>query len=696
MLQMILQMTAVTGLHVLVTALLWMKTRNRKLTIAWRILIGLIFGCSAILSTHFGINYDKMLLNVRDLGPLLAGLFFDPVSGIIAGLMGGIERFIAGEFFGVGAYTRVACSVSTCLSGFLAAAMHLVIFKRKKPSALYAFSVGAVMEVFHMYAVLITHRSDMSMAFYVVQVCSLPMILFTGIGLAASSLTLRALAHEMKNPFHFPKREEISVAQKFQFWLFAVVSIVLVLNMIFVVNVQSQTAMQDTSETLRHASQNVRDAYTSIEETGDRSESARTDELLTKVLADFHVGNEGTFDILSKSGISYFGNHSGVAMSVPNKKELQKHEPGEIFRASLFQTPSLCLTESLPGDLILLTQIPDSEMYFLRDVQVYETFFADIILFFVIYVLVYMLVQEIVIKNLDKVNASLDRITYGNLDEVISVRSSSEFASLSDDINQTVAALKGYIEAAEKRIEEELELARVIQESSLPKNFAFPRNDMEVFATMDPAKEVGGDFYDLFFVDRNKVVMVIADVSGKGIPASLFMMRAKTAIRALAESGLHSAEILRRANNSLCEGNDAEMFVTVWVGIVDLLTGHMSYASAGHEYPILMRAGGDYELIKEKHGMPLACMENMKYKEAEMVFEAGDRLFVYTDGIPEAINHETEQYGTDRLLTMLNSVKLEPMDVVLPAVRKDITDFVGEEDQFDDITMLGFVYKGQG
>ncbi len=691
MLAMILKMSVVTGLHVVLTVLVWLRTKNKPLKLFGKILIGIIFGMSAILSTHFGIDYSKMLLNVRDLGPLIAGLFFDPLSGIIAGLMGGVERFIVGTYFGIGSYTRIACSISTCLAGILAAILRTFLFKRKKPSAFYAFFIGALMEVFHMYVVLITHRSDMSMAFYVVQTCAFPMIIFTGIGMGASSLALRALSHEMKNPFRVPRGEEISVAQKFQFWLFAVVTIVLGTNMVFVINVQSQTSLQNTSATLRYDTEDIRSAYLSIQDTAGQDKNA----LLSEVLTGFHVGNGGTFDIISKSGITMFGDHKGTAMTLPNLKELRSHAPGEIFQASLYQEPALCLTESLPDGVTLLTMIPTKEMYFLRDVQIYETAFADLILFAVVYVLVYLLVQEIVIKNLNQINASLDRITVGNLDEVISVRNSSEFASLSDDINQTVAALKGYIEAAEKRIEQELEFARIIQESSLPKNFSFPRNDMEVFATMDPAREVGGDFYDLYFVDRNKVVLVIADVSGKGIPASLFMMRAKTAIRALAEEAYSPAEILYRANNSLCEGNEAEMFVTVWVGIVDLLTGRMDYASAGHEYPILMRAGGDYDYLKEKHGPPLACMENMRFHEDELTLGAGDKLFVYTDGIPEAIDHETNQYGPDRLLAILNAVKAEPMDVVLPAVRKDISDFVGEEDQFDDITMLGFVYKGR-
>ena len=254
--------------------------------------------------------------------------------------------------------------------------------------------------------------------------------------------------------------------------------------------------------------------------------------------------------------------------------------------------------------------------------------------------------------------------------------------------------LKGYIEAAEKRIEQELEFARAIQAAALPRNFTYPRHDFEIFATMDPAKEVGGDFYDIFFVDRNKLALVIADVSGKGIPAALFMMRAKTAIRGLAESGQSPSEILYRANNTLCEGNDVDMFVTVWLGIIDLTTGKMNCANAGHEYPAMKYGDGDYELIKDKHGLVLAAMEEMHFKEYEIEFKPGDKLFVYTDGIPEAIDANEEQYGSERLINALNSVKDETMEVTLPAVRENIAAFVGGADQFDDITMLGFAYYG--
>jgi hypothetical protein len=388
------------------------------------------------------------------------------------------------------------------------------------------------------------------------------------------------------------------------------------------------------------------------------------------------------------------GDHRGSELT-PEDLSVVKEQPAEVcFRAVLFGSESLGRTEQLDEGLTLLARLPMTEVYANRDAQVFETAFADIILFAVIYVLISMLVQGMVVDNLEMVNASLRRITDGDLDEVVSVRKSSEFASLSDDINQTVSVLKGYIAAAEKRFEQELEFARTIQDSSLPKNFVFPRAEFELCAAMDPAREVGGDFYDFFFVDQHKMALVIADVSGKGIPAALFMMRAKTAIRGLAESGKSPLEILYLANNALCEGNDAGMFVTVWLGIIDLTTGHMRCANAGHEYPVILRAGADYALFKEKHGLALAAMEEVRFREYELDLAPGDRLFVYTDGIPEAINEAVEQYGTDRLVESLNRVKEATMEETLATVREDLARFVGQAEQFDDITMLGFAYRG--
>ena len=683
MVQMILQMTGVTALYVVLTIILWKITKDRKMTPGWIIGIGIFYGICSILSTHFGIDYTNMMLNVRDIGPLAAGLFFHPVSGVIAGLIGGIERYIAGTYWGVGSFTRIACSVSTCLAGFVAVVMSVFIFKRKKPAPLYAFFMGAVMEVFHMYVVLITHRDNMEMAYHVVRVCSGPMIVFTGLGLAVSSVALQVLAGEWKNPFKKVAEEEEHLADRFQSILFFGIIVVFAINFVFTYFIQSQTANQNAQILLNNKSENIRKTYRKILKSDNDMETIY-----------YAAGNDGSFDIIKPSGTILEGNHKNFSLPSDLTEKILNNPDGAFFNATIFNQESFCKTAQLEDGNILLTQMSQDEVYKDREIHTLETAYADILLVSTVYVLISFLVQRIVVNNLNLVNKSLNKITHGDLNEVVNVKSSTEFASLSNDINQTVGVLKGYIAAAEKRYEQELELARTIQESALPKNFTFPRDDFEIYATMDPAKEVGGDFYDFFFTDKNKLALVIADVSGKGIPASLFMMRGKTAVKGFAEAGMSPAEILERANNALCEGNDAEMFITAWIGIIDLKTGLLQCANAGHEYPTIKRLNGEFELLKDKHTMPLAAMPGIRAKQYEVQLEPGDRLFVYTDGVPEAINEQTEQYGDERMLKVLNRDKDLPMEQILPDVRQDISDFAGNAEQFDDITMLGFTYKG--
>ena len=249
-------------------------------------------------------------------------------------------------------------------------------------------------------------------------------------------------------------------------------------------------------------------------------------------------------------------------------------------------------------------------------------------------------------------------------------------------------------QAKRERLENELQTAAQIQTSMLPRTIpAFPeRKEFDLFASMGPAKEVGGDFYDFFLIDDDHLCLVIADVSDKGIPAAMFMMRSKTAIKNYARNGLGPAEILENVNSTLCEGNDAHMFVTVWLGMLDLKTGLMRCANAGHEYPALMRAGGDYALLEDPHGFVLGGFENVPMTEYEIQLTPGDRLFVYTDGIPEAMNTEGKQYGGERLTACLNQLKNGTQEQILDGMLRSIRSFAGETEQFDDITMLGITY----
>ena len=278
----------------------------------------------------------------------------------------------------------------------------------------------------------------------------------------------------------------------------------------------------------------------------------------------------------------------------------------------------------------------------------------------------------------------------------LEIHTGDELEDLSDAFRYMVVELNEYIQdlgrvtAEKERIGAELDVARHIQASMLPCIFpAFPeRHEFDIYASMTPAKEVGGDFYDFFLVDDDHLAMVMADVSGKGVPAALFMMISKTLLKSAVQSGLSPGAVLEKVNNQLCENNDAEMFVTVWLGILEISTGKMKCANAGHEYPAIMRRDGAFQLFKDKHGLVLAGMEGARYREYALELNEGDRLFVYTDGVPEATNADTVLYGTDRMLHALNEAKGSSCRGLLEALHRDVDAFVGAADQFDDITML--------
>ena len=211
---------------------------------------------------------------------------------------------------------------------------------------------------------------------------------------------------------------------------------------------------------------------------------------------------------------------------------------------------------------------------------------------------------------------------------------------------------------------------------------------------MTPAKEVGGDFYDFFMIDEDRLAMVIADVSGKGVPAALFMVISKTLLKNYAQSGLSAREVLETVNDKLCENNHADMFVTAWIGILRISTGEMDCANAGHEYPVIRRGNGEYGLLKDKHGFVLAGMENIRQHGYEICLEPGDSLFLYTDGVPEAMGPGEELFGTARMLEALNMAAEESPRETLAVVKKEIEQFTEDCPQFDDITMMCFHYKG--
>jgi len=284
------------------------------------------------------------------------------------------------------------------------------------------------------------------------------------------------------------------------------------------------------------------------------------------------------------------------------------------------------------------------------------------------------------------------------------IKSGNEIEELADSFSSMVTELDRYVDeirtvtAEKERIGAELNIAAKIQADMLPSEFPpFPdRKEFDIFASMKPAKEVGGDFYDFFFTDEDHLAIVIADVTGKGVPAALFMVIAKTLIKNSAmPGGKDPAAIFEEVNNRLLESDKSELFVTVWMGILTISTGVMVCANAGHEYPSIKRKNGMFEIFKDKHTVPLSVMEDMTFKDYELVLEPGDRIFVYTDGVAEATNSEDELYGTDRMIEALNrDLKTDEADEPIRIVSRSLEEFVGSAPQFDDTTMLSLIYRG--
>ncbi|TYQ13276.1 UNVERIFIED_CONTAM: sigma-B regulation protein RsbU (phosphoserine phosphatase) [Acetivibrio alkalicellulosi] len=339
-----------------------------------------------------------------------------------------------------------------------------------------------------------------------------------------------------------------------------------------------------------------------------------------------------------------------------------------------------------------------------------RTFIANVLKrFVIIFVILFILVIIISISLSNKLtkpiialNEGVSIVGEGNLDYNFSVNTRDEIEDLANAFNKMTSDLKTYINnlkettAQKERIESELKIAHSIQNSMLPRIFPpFPeRNEIDIYASMEPAKEVGGDFYDFFFIDEKRLCFIMADVSGKGVPAALFMVISKTLLKNQALLGLPPEEILTTVNNMLCEDNDECMFVTAFLAVLEVDTGKMTYSNAGHNPPLLYKEDGGFDWVKSKKGFVLAGMENMKFQGSEITLNKGDKVFLYTDGVTEAMNGEGKLFSDERLKTTLNKLKnLEGKDIII-GVRDDIREHVKEAEQSDDITMMSIKFNG--
>ena len=782
------------------------KTRFKNLKRFYKeLIIGVLFGCSAIYASLFGVKIWGATMNVRDASPISAGLIFGPIAGIVSGFIGGGFRALTVLWNPDSAFTALACSISTFLAGVIAAVLRKFMFDDKKPSWAPAVGIAVVLEVFHMLMIFITNMDKAYDAFLFVKQCTIPMIIANSISVGLS-LVIIALVSKEKI---FRTGKDKGIAQTFQRWLLICIILAYAVTSIFTYNLQTGIAESQVIETfttsmndvendvriksnaqLRDIAEKVKADYTPdisleflaqkygikeinvvnkegiikkstepgvVEQAYDMNDHPQSKEFVDMLkIKDFHVQDYGPrgydenvwrkyaalsledgwfiqvgydaeqfHEMLNEFVISVTKNrHVGtggfvavcdenlnlvidddkyntksiqtIGITPPtemlNKKTATKLYTADVVDGITDASENYTYVFKFVEGYFIIVAMPTEEVTIMRDVSIMLSTFMQVLIFAALFLLLYLLIKKIIINNLRVINSKLAQISGGNLDVTVDVRANEEFASLSDDINSTVATLKRYIAEAAARIDKELEYAKQIQLSALPTNFP-SGDDYNIFAQMIAAKEVGGDFYDFYKLNENTVAFLVADVSGKGIPAAMFMMTAKTIIKDLAESGMAVNDIFTKANKKLCENNESGMFVTAWMGILDIPSGKLVFANAGHNPPLLKRKDGTFEYLKTRGGFILAGMEGVKYRANELTLYNGDRLFLYTDGVPEATNENNELYGEDRLLSFMNNNYTLEATKLLPKLKKDIDKFVGKAPQFDDITMLTFDYK---
>ena len=416
---------------------------------------------------------------------------------------------------------------------------------------------------------------------------------------------------------------------------------------------------------------------------------------IKNLAAGFRVGNSGGVVIVDFQGYILSTNNeenigkrlNDIGLNLENFNDEEGSFLGEINEVDYL------ISYRKSDEYLIMGTLPTREMYFSRDTGTNMLILFNILLFCAIFFLIARLVQVVVINGIYRVNTTLSKITKGYLDEKVHVENNKEFQMLSKGINTTVDALKEAIHEAERRIDSELAFAKNIQISALPGPFP-KREDVEIYGQMHTAKEVGGDFYDYFMIDETHLGFLIADVSGKGIPAALFMMISKSIIKTYSVNNTDLANILYQSNNTLCENNESNMFVTVFMGIIDLQTGEFTYASAGHNPPLIKRQSQNFQWLEVKSDCPLAAIEKVDFSVYKTQINPGDLLFLYTDGVTEAVNRKEELFSPERLIDYLNTLPEQTKpESIMDLVRHEVEKFAKGAQQADDITMLLFHMK---
>jgi len=773
---------------------------------SWQVIVGVVFGLIAIYGTEAGIPLNGATMNVRDAAPLAAGLFFGGPAGIIAGVIGGVERWFA-VMWGASEFTRVACCLGTMFAGVFAAALRKYVFNYHFPNLAFSFSTGVVTEVVHLLLIFVTNLDHTAKAFAAVQACVIPMCSCVGLATMLSSLSLMLLNHK---PLFTPYGKRNVVRILHSRMLIAIVAAFFI-TVGFTSIVQTSRSLSDTEELLRVNIQDVKEdiveasdahllgltksaasmiptaanassedcervaaelgvtevsaidsngiivasseptfigfdmasgeqarAFLPLLPNGDQKELVQSyqpitydanvwrkyagvsiadgmvqvgydakqfmDDLATQVEASVNnrrVGLTGSVTVVDETGNIINSRYTTVDATADQlAADAATAGNGTMFSTTFSGVECYAMIDKVEGYLIV-AMLPFEEAYNSRNSSLLIVALMEVLVFAALFLVMHSVTKRVVVRGIRRMTDQLHQIAQGNLSIEVDVREAKEFESLSNDINLTTQALKTSLQA----VKSDLDMAAEIQMNVLPTitRVISSRKEFELFSSMEPAREVGGDFYDFFMVDDDHLALVVADVSGKGVPAALFMMLSKTVIKMEALSGIDPASVLLRANTDLSEKNDDDMFTTAWLAILEISTGKLTYADAGHEKLAFYR-NGTWELPRKPNGaVALAAFSQEDYEELPekyhfrnhtVVLQPGDAIFQYTDGVTEATSSEEELFGETLLLDALNNAPSNSPGDLLPYVRKQIAQFVGEAPQFDDITMLGLRYIG--
>lgn len=352
--------------------------------------------------------------------------------------------------------------------------------------------------------------------------------------------------------------------------------------------------------------------------------------------------------------------------------------------------------KNLDNGMILVICIPKNELFHYLVKHVVILFGIFMLISLIISSLLFLGLKKYIDKPIEKLTGIAHKIGAGNLNTEIKLEKPLEFANLAETFDKMAKDIKN-ITKDRQRIESELSLAKDIQASSLPNVFPpFPdKNEFDVFAGMEPAKEVGGDFYDFYFIDKENFMFLIADVSGKGVPAALFMMTTKTLINYIAQTSMEPKDIIQTINKKICENNKQGFFITLLAGIVNINTGKITFINCGHNPPLVKKNNGDFEYLKLDSNIVLGAFDSAEFNVSESVLNKGDTIFIYTDGITEAVNSSDEQYGETRLLETINTLKTESAKSIIEKIKTNVKEFAQGVAQSDDMTMLAFKYNGK-